>query len=149
MDAHVLANDLRRFANEIDAPHVILPAGLEDHIAALVSTPLWAPPHEMMDIVYIVSTVMRVSLPRLLAKNRTQRIAYVRQVAMYLCRTLTDSSFLVIGDHFGRDHSTVIHACNLIARRIREQEPYRLEIDRLSHVVKEQIDAHRSAREAA
>ncbi len=37
---------------------------------------------------------------------------------MYLCRKLTDNSFPTIGEHFGRDHSTVIHAYNLIARRV-------------------------------
>jgi chromosomal replication initiator protein len=45
------------------------------------------------------------------AKTRKQEIAQARQIAMYLCKTLTDSSLKTIGLHFGgRDHSTVIHA---------------------------------------
>ncbi len=47
----------------------------------------------------------------LLSKKRTQDIAFTRQVAMYLCRMLTDLSLPKIGDEFGgRDHTTVLHA---------------------------------------
>jgi chromosomal replication initiator protein len=47
------------------------------------------------------------------AKTRKQEIAQARQIAMYLCKKLTDSSLKTIGLHFGgRDHSTVIHAIN-------------------------------------
>jgi chromosomal replication initiator protein len=47
------------------------------------------------------------------AKTRKQEIAQARQMAMYLCKSLTDHSLKTIGLHFGgRDHSTVIHAIN-------------------------------------
>ncbi len=47
----------------------------------------------------------------LLSKKRTQDIAFTRQVAMYLCRMLTDLSLPKIGEEFGgRDHTTVLHA---------------------------------------
>ena len=46
-----------------------------------------------------------------LSKKRTQEIALTRQVAMYLCRILTDLSLPKIGEIFGgRDHTTVLHA---------------------------------------
>jgi len=55
------------------------------------------------------------------AHRRTQNLAFPRQVAMYLCRKHTQTSFPGIGDKFGgRDHSTVIHASKTIARRIKE-----------------------------
>ena len=61
--------------------------------------------------------------PRCDRKKRTRTIALPRQVAMYLCRRYTDASFPVIGERFGgRDHSTVIHAAQVIERRI-EQDP--------------------------
>lgn len=45
------------------------------------------------------------------AKTRKKEISQARQIAMYLSKTLTDSSLKTIGLHFGgRDHSTVIHA---------------------------------------
>ena len=50
---------------------------------------------------------------------------------MYLCRKLTESSFPAIGDAFGRDHSTVIHACNLIARRVGNDSAFRLTIEKV------------------
>ncbi len=49
------------------------------------------------------------------SKKRTQNIALTRQVAMYLCRMLTDLSLPKIGEEFGgRDHTTVLHAFNKI-----------------------------------
>ncbi|MBI3015315.1 MAG: chromosomal replication initiator protein DnaA [Candidatus Tectomicrobia bacterium] len=49
------------------------------------------------------------------SKRRTRSIALPRQVAMYLCRQLTSASLPEIGRFFGgKDHTTVIHACNKI-----------------------------------
>ncbi len=51
------------------------------------------------------------------AKRRTKGVAFPRQVAMYLARELTDASLPRIGEEFGgRDHTTVMHACD----RVRE-----------------------------
>ncbi|AQS57761.1 chromosomal replication initiator protein DnaA [Desulforamulus ferrireducens] len=48
-------------------------------------------------------------------KKRTRSVAFPRQVAMYLSRELTDLSLPKIGDAFGgRDHTTVLHACDKI-----------------------------------
>jgi len=56
-----------------------------------------------------------VKLDDLSAKIRTKEIAEARQVAMYLCRTLTSSSLPKIGAEFGgRDHTTVMHAVEKI-----------------------------------
>lgn len=47
--------------------------------------------------------------------KRSRNLAYPRQIAMYLCRELTDLSLPKIGEHFGnRDHTTVLHACDKI-----------------------------------
>ncbi|MGH9198636.1 MAG: chromosomal replication initiator protein DnaA, partial [Acidimicrobiia bacterium] len=49
------------------------------------------------------------------AKRRTKGVAFPRQVAMYLARELTDASLPRIGDEFGgRDHTTVMHACERV-----------------------------------
>ncbi len=62
-----------------------------------------------------------MSLQELTGDRRSQQIVYPRQVAMYLCRELTDSSLPKIGKKFGgRDHTTVIHATSKIAKLIRE-----------------------------
>lgn len=66
----------------------------------------------------IVAERFGTSVKDLLGKRRTQNIALPRQVAMYLCRKLTTCSYPEIGSLFGgRDHSTVIHANRVIAKR--------------------------------
>ncbi len=83
-----------------------------------------------------VAEFFHIKLTDLKSKKRTQHIAFCRQVAMYLCRKLTDSSFPTIGEHFGRDHSTVIHAHNLIMRRVTSDSAFRLSIEKIERELK-------------
>jgi len=54
----------------------------------------------------------------LIGSQRSQNISYPRQVAMYLCRSLTDASYPFIGNAFGgKDHTSVIHAYNNIEKK--------------------------------
>ena len=56
-----------------------------------------------------------VSIIELKSKKRNQNIVLPRQIAMYLCRKLTNMSFPEIGNAFGgKDHTTVLHSCNKI-----------------------------------
>jgi chromosomal replication initiator protein len=67
-----------------------------------------------------------VRLADMTSKRRPASIAFPRQVAMYLARELTKSSLNEIGDAFGgRDHGTVLHACKLVKRRMKEQDTVR------------------------
>ena len=62
-----------------------------------------------------------MSLEDLLGKKRTRTLAFPRQIAMYLCRELTDTSLPQIGELFGgRDHTTVIHAYEKISSERKE-----------------------------
>jgi chromosomal replication initiator protein len=91
------------------------------------------------DIEVIQKTVadfFHIRLADLKSKKRTQHIAFCRQVAMYLCRKMTDSSFPAIGEAFARDHSTVIHAHNLIARRIANDSAFRFSIEKIERELK-------------
>ena len=83
-----------------------------------------------------VAVYFHVRLIDLMSRRRTQHLALCRQVAMYLCRELTDDSFPVIGESFGRDHSTVIHAHNLIAHRVTDDSPFRDLLDKLGRDLK-------------
>lgn len=75
----------------------------------------------------------RIDLDMMKAKRKTARIALSRQVAMYLSRSLTDNSLKAIGAAFGgRDHSTVIHACDLVSRRMAGDITLREKIDKIS-----------------
>jgi chromosomal replication initiator protein len=70
------------------------------------------------------------------SKKRTRSVAVPRQIAMYLCRRHTQASFPVIGDRFGgRDHSTVIHAAQVIERRVRDDPNFRATIERLERLL--------------
>lgn len=58
----------------------------------------------------------KMSVQEFKQKKRTRTIAFPRQIAMFLCREMTDLSLEQIGDKFGgRDHTTVIHACEKIS----------------------------------
>ncbi|MBU0533979.1 MAG: chromosomal replication initiator protein DnaA [Candidatus Omnitrophica bacterium] len=65
-----------------------------------------------------VSKVFNIKVSEMNSKKRDRLIVYPRQVAMYLVRELTDFSLPGIGYNFGgRDHTTVMHACNVIKTR--------------------------------
>jgi len=58
-----------------------------------------------------------ISIDELVGEKRTKRVVVPRQVAMYLCRELTDASLPAIGRAFGgRDHTTVLYAVQKISR---------------------------------
>ena len=68
------------------------------------------------DIQKIVATVFDVTEESLRGKTRKQEIVIARQTAMYLTKELTRLPLKTIGSHFGgRDHSTVIYACQIIS----------------------------------
>ncbi|MEG6614609.1 chromosomal replication initiator protein DnaA [Pseudoclostridium thermosuccinogenes] len=70
------------------------------------------------------------------SKKRNRDIAYPRQIAMYLCRELTDMSLPKIGDEFGgRDHTTVIHACDKIAEDIESNPETRRVLEELKKTI--------------
>ncbi len=57
----------------------------------------------------------------MVSRRRPANIAFPRQIAMYLCRILTNHSLQEIGDAFGgRDHGTVIHACKTVANAMEQ-----------------------------
>jgi chromosomal replication initiator protein len=78
-----------------------------------------------------------VKLGELKSKRRTRNIALPRQVAMYLCRKCTSTSFPTIGYKFGgRDHSTVIHASKSIEKKIKEDPHMQATIEKLEKTLK-------------
>jgi chromosomal replication initiator protein len=73
-----------------------------------------------------------LSPEELLSTARTPRIAWPRQVAMYLARELTEESLPAIGRHFGgRDHTTVLHAWRRATARIAGESSCREVVDKL------------------
>ena len=70
-------------------------------------------------ILEVVSDFYRLKEKELLSKSRHKSIVLPRQVAMYLCRTQTNASLPDIGAEFGgKDHSTVMYACDKVLESI-------------------------------
>jgi chromosomal replication initiator protein len=67
----------------------------------------------------LVAEAFGLTREELLSPSRAARVAWPRQVAMYLSRQHTHETLPAIGRHFGgRDHSTVLHACKRAANRL-------------------------------
>ena len=75
------------------------------------------------DIIEVVTSHFDVRLADLQSKKRSQSVTLPRQICMYLARSLTKHSLEEIGGHLGgRDHTTVMHACNKI-NQIEKSDP--------------------------
>lgn len=71
----------------------------------------------------VVAEYYQISVDDIKSKKRSSNLALPRQVAMYLCRKLTDESFPKIGTEFGgKDHSTVMHSVEKIEREIQSNK---------------------------
>ncbi|MGI8545495.1 MAG: chromosomal replication initiator protein DnaA [Aridibacter sp.] len=76
-------------------------------------------------IIKIVSAHYDLSVEEIKSKNNSRQIAVPRQVAMYLCKRLTENSFPQIGKAFGgKHHTTVIHSVDKIGNLIKEDRNF-------------------------
>jgi len=83
-----------------------------------------AAPVAIEKIQEVVARHYHLELHDMKSKRRTDAIAFPRQIAMYLARTLTEMSTTQIGDSFGgKDHTTVMHATNKIKGRL-DTDPF-------------------------
>jgi chromosomal replication initiator protein len=79
-----------------------------------------------------------IPLPDLKTRRRHKNIVLPRQIAMYLSRELTDSSFPEIGGFFGgKDHTTVLHSYNKIKGDLKTNELLRGRVERLINIIKQ------------
>ena len=68
---------------------------------------------------------------------KQQSIVYPRQIAMYLCRTLTKKSLPQIGRSFGkRDHTTVLHAVRKITKKMDVDPELAMDVDRVTETLR-------------
>jgi len=99
---------------------------------AVLSNVLYNPKRRLVTperIVHAVSEYYSVELEQLKGQKRDRAIVMPRQIAMYLMRAETDVSLLRIGQELGgRDHSTVLHACDKIDRETQENEELRRDL---------------------
>jgi chromosomal replication initiation ATPase DnaA len=77
-----------------------------------------------------VEKLFRLPMGALSSDRRTSRLAMARHIAYYLCH-MAGGSFPIIGQHLGRDHSSVHHGFWLIRRRMNRDAAFRLFIEKL------------------
>ena len=75
------------------------------------------------DIIGQVAKYFHLTFDDIVGRGRTKQVSQARQVAMYLAREMTSMSLMDIGDVFGgRDHTTVMHACDRISNEMQEKQ---------------------------
>ncbi len=80
-------------------------------------------PLTVEEIIHAASSSFSVPADDLVGPSRKQPLALARQVAMYLCRELTDLSLPRIGQNFGnRDHTTVMHAVDRVKKLMQSDQ---------------------------
>jgi chromosomal replication initiator protein len=90
-------------------------------------------------VISVAGEYFDVSPDDIRSANRSRPLVTARQVAMYLCRELTDLSLPQIGHRFGgRDHSTVIHATNKIRQQMQERPTVFEQVKELTTRIRQQ-----------
>jgi chromosomal replication initiator protein len=105
-------------------------------LAHEVLSDLWIDETKIVSIDQIqrrVAEFFGIKVSDLRAQNRTKNIAFPRQIAMYLARQLTHSSLAEIGRTFGgKDHTTVLHACDKIQTLLQDDPRFKRTVDTLT-----------------
>ena len=81
-------------------------------------------------IIEVVSEHYNIPMEKMLSKDRSKSVSRPRQIAMFLCNTMTDATLEGIGQLLnGRDHSTILHGRNVIEEEYNNDEEFRKQID--------------------
>lgn len=83
-----------------------------------------------------VAKYFNINKDELSGNKRSNEIAFPRQIAMYLCRSIANMSYPQIGTEFGgRDHSTVMHACRKIEKDTKEKSNTKLIVESVKNII--------------
>ena len=86
----------------------------------------------------VVAKYFNIDKKDLISSKRSNDIAYPRQIAMYLCRTVGQMSLPKIGADFGnRDHTTVMHAVTKIEKELKEKTNTRLIVESVKNIIQD------------
>ncbi|CEG88141.1 Chromosomal replication initiator protein [Propionibacterium freudenreichii] len=89
-------------------------------------------------IIHETANYFGVSVDDLIGPSRNQTLVMARQIAMYLCRELTDLSLPKIGQEFGgKDHTTVMHADRKIRKLMSERRSVYNQVTELTNRIKQ------------
>ncbi|MBN2383447.1 chromosomal replication initiator protein DnaA [bacterium] len=96
---------------------------------------------EMLVTVELIQKVVAkhfgIKIQMMRSKTRTKDIAFPRQIAMFLCREMTSESLPSIGKQFGgKDHTTILYACEKIKKTVKTDINLRKNLDLLAEKIK-------------
>lgn len=83
----------------------------------------------------VISQYYNIKIEDFNAKKRNKSVVHPRQIAMYLCREMTDLSLPRIGEEFGRDHTTIMHAHEKISNDIKADSNLKNIIEELKNKI--------------
>ncbi len=84
----------------------------------------------------VVADYFSIKISELKSKSRTTSLVFPRQIAMYLCRLMTNNSLPRIGERFGgKDHTTIIHAHKKIKQKIEQDILFKNKINHLINLI--------------
>jgi len=112
-------------------------------VAAKALSNVFAPQEvkvEMMDVLRQVAAQFNMPPDVIRGSGRVREVVQARQVAQYLIRELTDHSLPEIGQFFGRDHSTVMHAISKVSEQMGKDSELTSTVDLLRRRMKGQDD---------
>jgi chromosomal replication initiator protein len=127
--SHIKSNirDLESCLARLGAAASLNGQGISEELAEKTVQQIAAESHRLVTIPRIQQVVAAhfgIKTSELKSHRRVRSVALPRQIAMFLCRELTDSSLPEIGRHFGgKDHTTVLHSCTKIAHLEEGDEP--------------------------
>ena len=122
------------FASLNGAP---LDVGLAEVVLKQLIPDTGTPEITAASILAVIAEYFDVSLDELLGPGRVHNLVYSRQIAMYLCRELTDLSLPRIGETFNRDHTTVMHAERKIRKEMAEKPTVYDDVQQLTARIKQ------------
>ena len=124
---------------DILAPRPLTIDALRNHLQDLLDQE-GAPTVTFEQIQRAVANAYHIPLSDLLGNTRPQAIAFPRQIAMFLCRRLMNSSLKDIAKAFGKTHATIVHAASTIQQRLTAEPELRANIQNILTSLGQRLD---------
>lgn len=129
---HNNVRQLEGAINRLSAHCRLMNLNITEELVSKTLREMWQQaPHEKITVEQIlksVASVFEVRVSDLRGSARTKDIALSRQVAMYLAKEMFDESLTMLGVYFCKTHSTILHACKNIEKKVAIDENLRRQI---------------------
>jgi chromosomal replication initiator protein len=126
--------DLVSGLNQVIARASLLGQPIGPDLVALAIAAVDAPggPRTIEQVMRAVARAYGLEVEALRSRSRRRNLVRPRQLAMYICRTSTDSSLKDIGRAFNRDHTSVMYAIGVVEQRVAQRPQLRYELEALA-----------------